>query len=363
MKSFLEFLIEMSVTDAMKLFGINEVPSTKEELNKHFKKLALKHHPDLGGSEETMKMLNQAKELLDKNLGKSFKSSTVAGQKSEYDIKMEYVKSLIRETLNRFDENLYKDYLDKAFGVKFNVKKSFNKFTDLIMEFADEERDKIFELTFYVDAHKAYTQIYDSKTLGNENNKTFDIGMHSFVFIDDKKQVLTKDRFMKVSDVKIFTDPTILLPKTKISKLAKGEIRKNSKTTKRDFEALIEGKFNGEVSNLGGGQSYYYIPVHNEEYIVVIWRNTFMRLGYYNLYAIGKPLDKSKKFVFTKYQKWLEHKELVQKYPGYGSSTHFIENQKGFDFLRSALSDLNKSGNLDKFVKDYIEFSKHIYDE
>ena len=207
MKSFLEFLIEMSVTDAMKLFGINEVPSTKEELNKHFKKLALKHHPDLGGSEETMKMLNQAKELLDKNLGKSFKSSTVAGQKSEYDIKMEYVKSLIRETLNRFDENLYKDYLDKAFGVKFNVKKSFNKFTDLIMEFADEERDKIFELTFYVDAHKAYTQIYDSKTLGDENNKTFDIGMHSFVFIDDKKQVLTKDRFMKVSDVKIFTDP------------------------------------------------------------------------------------------------------------------------------------------------------------
>lgn len=51
MKSFLEFLIEMSVSDAMKLFGINEIPSSKEELNKHFKKLALKHHPDLGGSE------------------------------------------------------------------------------------------------------------------------------------------------------------------------------------------------------------------------------------------------------------------------------------------------------------------------
>jgi hypothetical protein len=36
MKSFVEFLIEMSLDDAMKLFGIKEIPSNKEELNKHY---------------------------------------------------------------------------------------------------------------------------------------------------------------------------------------------------------------------------------------------------------------------------------------------------------------------------------------
>ena len=78
MKSFLEFLIEMSVTDAMKMFGLKEVPSTKEELNKHFKKLALKHHPDrvatLGedvkkAAEEKFQQINNAKDMIYKARG------------------------------------------------------------------------------------------------------------------------------------------------------------------------------------------------------------------------------------------------------------------------------------------------------
>ena len=135
MKSFLEFLIEMSVSDAMKLFGITEVPSTKEELNKHFKKLALKHHPDLGGSEETMKLLNQAKDLLDKNLGKTFtsyKSSRFDKTNSEkdeiereYQERMKHVLTLIKETLERFNANVYKNYLEEIFGMTFNLKVTF----------------------------------------------------------------------------------------------------------------------------------------------------------------------------------------------------------------------------------------------
>ena len=88
-----------------------------------------------------------------------------------------------------------------------------------------------------------------------------------------------------------------------------------------------------------------------------------MRMGYYNLHAIGKPLDKDKKFMFAKYQKYLEFNELKQKYPGYSSSVHVLENQKGFDFLKDAIANVNKTGNIDKFVKDYIEVSKHIYEE
>lgn len=337
MKSFLEFLIEMSVTDAMKLFGLNEVPSSKEELNKHFKKLALKHHPDLGGSEETMKMLNQAKELLDKNLGKRVKSGKVV---SEYDIQMEHVKEVIRETLSRFDENLYKDYLDKAFGISFNVKKEFNKYSNLVMEFSDKERDKVFELTFYVDSHKAYNQMYNTKSINGVSDRTFDVGMYSFVFIDNKKQVLTKDRFMKVSDVKIFTDPTILLPKTKISKLSKGEVRKNSKLAKRDFEALFKAKYNAEIDGRGQ-QTYYFIPVHNGEYIICIYRVSTFKC--YILHEIGKKPKSS----WRRYDDFIPANKI-----GFVS---FQEDETGMEFIKKALADFDKSGNYQKFIDEYTE--------
>ena len=337
MKSFLEFLIEMSVTDAMKLFGLNEVPSTKEELNKHFKKLALKHHPDLGGSEETMKMLNQAKELLDKNLGKRVKSGKVV---SEYDIQMEHVKEVIRETLSRFDENLYKDYLDKAFGISFNVKKEFNKYSTLVMEFSDKERDKVFELTFYVDSHKAYNQMYNTKSINGVSDRTFDVGMYSFVFIDNKKQVLTKDRFMKVSDVKIFTDPTILLPKTKISKLSKGEVRKNSKLAKRDFEALFKAKYNAEIDGRGQ-QTYYFIPVHNGEYIICIYRVSTFKC--YILHEIGKKPKSS----WRRYDNFIPANKI-----GFVS---FQEDETGMEFIKKALADFDKSGDYQKFIDEYTE--------
>lgn len=365
MKSFLEFLVEMSLDDAMKLFGIKEIPSNKEDLNKHFKKLALKHHPDLGGSEETMKLLNQAKELLDKNLGRSSYSKN-SNWKQEQDYQMAYVKDLVDKTFAKLDEKIYSTYLEEIFGVPFTHSKKIDyylkMFKRMTVEFADKERDKIFQLTFMVNELQLSGKIFNKQSLSS-SEKSFDVSIQSFVYVDGKKQVLIKEKFYSSNDPKIFTNPSILFPKTKLNKLAKGELRKNSKISKRDFEAMVEGKFKGEVSNVGGGQSYYYIPVHNEEFIVVIWRHTFMRLGYYTLHAIGKPLDKNKKYVFTKYQKWLEFKELQQKYHGYGSTTHFLENQKGFDFLRDALTTLNKSGNIDKFVNDYIEFSKHIYDE
>ena len=341
MKSFLEFLIEMSVTDAMKMFGLKEVPSTKEELNKHFKKLALKHHPDLGGSEETMKLLNQAKELLDKNLGKSAKSGKVAGQKSEYDIQMEHVKEVIRETLSRFDETLYKDYLDKAFGISFNVKKEFNQFSNLIMEFSDKERDKVFELTFYVDEHKAYNQIYNTKSINGVSDRTFDVGMYSFVFIDNKKQVLTKDRFMKVSDAKIFTDPTILLPKTKISKLSKGEVRKNSNLAKRDFEALFKAKYNADIDGRGQ-QTYYFIPVHNGEYIICIYRVSTFKC--YILHEIGKKPKSS----WKRYDDFISSNKI--------SFVSFQENEDGMEFIKKALADFDKTGDYQKFIKEYTEY-------
>ena len=363
MKSFVEFLIEMSLDDAMKLFGIKEIPSNKEELNKHFKKLALKHHPDLGGSEETMKLLNQAKELLDKNLGKKGSSSYVspeeyrkakATKQAEKDKQYEVVDKLILKEFAKFDEKLYKEYLDKAFGISFTAKKEVKILKDywysyrkLIMEFADEGRDKVFELSFMVNEEDLRREMFDKNSGLTSTNNTLNIGITSFVYLDGKKQVLVKERFIKSSDVKIFTDPTILLPKTKIAKLAKGEPRKNSKVAKRDFEAMFKAKFDATMES-SGAQRWYFIPVN--EYVVVLYRTTGLGTQYHLARVGKKPVTK-----YHRYEDFIGASELTK----YGFLSVF-ETQEGFDFLKNALTEFNKTGDYKKFIKSYGDFGNSL---
>ena len=72
MKTFKQYIIEevLSFADALKIFNIGKVPSSKSDFDKLYKQLALKNHPDLGGSTEAMKKLNMAKEILSKHLGR-----------------------------------------------------------------------------------------------------------------------------------------------------------------------------------------------------------------------------------------------------------------------------------------------------
>lgn len=374
MKSFLEFLIEMSIEDAMKLFGIKEIPSSKEELNKYFKKLALKNHPDLGGSEETMKLINQAKEILDKNIDynhRDYKPVKPREKDPDYQKKYDYTLDLIEHTLLKFNGEVYKKYLESIFGTTFNVKIEYDSprlriknvknwlknYITLEMELSDLERDKVFILTFTADVLHIYNQIFNKKGLSSED-KTFDM-MHScFVYVDGKKQVITKEKYISTSDAKIFDDPTILLPKTKMIKLAKGDVRKNSKLSKRDFEAMFKSKFNGYKNDVGGSQTYYYIPIN--DYVVVLWRSVFSyqrtRIAWYSLYAIGKKSTS----IFKKYDTYLEYPDIIKKYPGFSSKTQVYENQDGFDFLLKSLTKLKRNNNIDEFIKSYIEFGKNI---
>ena len=121
MKKFLEYLLEqMSFSDAMKVFNIEVVPN-KADLDKLYKKLALKNHPDLGGSEEKMKEINQAKDVLDKNVGKSLSkgsSSSVSRSKEDYNEEQKqyvnYCKAVEAE-LKTIDIKASQNYLETTY--------------------------------------------------------------------------------------------------------------------------------------------------------------------------------------------------------------------------------------------------------
>lgn len=372
MKTFLEFLLEMSLDDAMDVFGITEIPSTKAELNKQFKQLALKNHPDLGGSEEKMKLINQAKDVLDKNVGRTYYSTTKKNTKTKTSVDKEkikrdyeYVHNLILDTFNKIDTRVYLSYLEKIFNTKFNVKTDITPkdndkspfrtgITKLTVEFSDAEKDKVFVLYFMADEYAVFNQIFVKKGLSSATD-TFDIILRSFVYVDGKKQVLTKERYIDVHDAKIFTDPSILLPKTKLTKMANGELRKNSKVAKRDFEAMLKTKFDTIISS--GATTWYYIPVN--DYVVVMYRTVFSigrdKTVFYLLSKIGKKPTSA----FRRYDEFMKDTDIRQKYPS-KNLLYVLENKEGFDFLLSSLTNLKKTNNLDKFMKDFVKYSESL---
>lgn len=375
LKSFLEFLIEMSLDDAMKLFGLNEIPSSQEDLNKHFKKLALKHHPDLGGSEETMKLINQAKDLLDKNLGRKYTSYARNSSKSkttaETDLneRMAHVIDVIFQTYDNFDVNAYKQYIELIFGVPFTVKKELSPntkdvssktmFYSMNLEFSDKERDRIIILHFTIDKYKVHDDIYLRKGLSSNEN-TFSILMGSYIYVNGKKQVLTKDKYVRVNDSKIFTVPSILLPKTKLTKIAKGEVRKNSKLAKRDFEAMFTQKFDGKIISSSGSYSLYAITLNDS--VVEISRNVLSDYGnprnkfsWYNLEGVHDLPEKK----FSYYKKLYDKRYIIDNYKHYT----LPENQDTFDFFVKEFNELKRTGDKKNFMKKFSIKSKEFYDK
>lgn len=359
MKKFLEYLLEqMSFADAMKVFDIEAVPN-KADLDKLYKKLALKNHPDLGGSEEKMKEINQAKDVLDKNVGRSLSkgsSSSVSRSKEDYNEEQKqyvnYCKSVEAE-LKSIDLKAYQDYLEKIFGVPFNVETRIKNYGEdkyyadstvtYGMEFADKDREKVIYLFLIADTWKAFKAIKKSNGLSTADKTIYTISMRSDIMVDGKNQVLTKVRYVKSNETKIFTEPSILLPKARLTKIAGGEARKNSKLAKRDFVGLFTTVFKGEHEK-NGPDDYFYFKTAKGLFIY-LRRYTMMRIGSYQVYIKEQPY-KPESSVY-RYERRPKTPDLSWVYS-------IIERQEAFDFFKDFLKKLDTFPTK-QAVYDYLK--------
>jgi hypothetical protein len=89
----------MTRDNAYKLLGITPNIKDEDEINRAFKKLALKHHPDKGGNEENFKKLLEAKETLLKKEEYKYELNGRKFTQSEYD-------QIIRDFINKSNEDL-----------------------------------------------------------------------------------------------------------------------------------------------------------------------------------------------------------------------------------------------------------------
>jgi len=291
-KSYLKLLESMSVQSAAEILGIPPGEKlTDETIKRFYHKAARKSHPDAGGSEEEMKKVNAAYEVLKANKG-----GTVSKKVDFDDIHNQYIDLCeeINEYIKKiFKPNVYEKYLNSVTGYNFKLKKEHylgseycgsNRgknyghpyYAGLKAEFEDAKQKSAIKIEFSVDLTDLRKQSKGLAAPGD--NSKYPLSVTSTGFIAGRQFKLFNSfwKSVKITDSKL-NDPETFLPKTKLKK----QLTKSTKTkaTKKDFISLITSVLNGERMDTGDD---YMIPVSGNVYLNLL-RGTMMRKGYWRV--------------------------------------------------------------------------------
>ena len=345
MKTFKQYIIEevLSFSDALKIFNIDKVPNSRSDFDKLFRQLAMKNHPDLGGSTEAMKKLNMAKEILVKHLGKGKTEIEKAEQEeaqSKYQAEEEQAFNIAMQFFKKIDLELYKVYFKKIFNRDFFAEskspewksgKYVHNMPYIDIEIFTRERDIVFYVHLGSDIYRLHRDIFGNKGLST-SNVTFDYYIMSECFIENKKQVITKEKYIRSTDASVLTKPETLFPKVRMEKLASGTVRQNSTLKKRDFESMFKMQYKADNYN-----NWWFIPyktVDTFEYYISIYRTTFMKMAAYTFGDLYVK-DTSKTFGIKKTVDGIPKIKL----------NYMPETKETFDLLKSIFDFAKSNGN------------------
>jgi len=345
MYSFKDYLFEATMTldAAMKVFGITSSFSSETDLKTSYKKLALQHHPDHGGSMDMMKNVNLAKEILAKNIGKkSDKQREFDQEKSDQEYKdLKVVVNNIMST--SFNTGNYIKYLTDIFGKEFKaevtVDKSGGYFSDmrthLTAKFYDAAKDIVFDVLFSVDL----IELKHSKGLGGAGNVNFSVLVSTDAYVEGKKQKIARTNWNFTGNHGIFSNPEDVFPRAKMTKLAKGEVRAGSKVKKSDFDAFFIKKYGASKSTASDVKTDYYYITIKPDIQLVIYRSVFMRLPHYvvSYIAGGQP---------TKFGGF-RHDWVVKP----TKAKYHEESQETLDFFKDLIDNLKRSSDPKTFFQ------------
>lgn len=201
---FFNWLFERNLTydEALEIFGINrEQAQDKEFLNKHWKKLALKHHPDRGGSAEKMQNINAAYDILKRGSSSTGSSKSSGQQKQDFEQRQKereqkgerayQNRKQVRDVLkNKFKVDKFVQHFEKISGKDFE--------TDVIWR--DIERAS------YVSC-KARFESADLETV-----ITLDFTVHDMDDVDNPTIYVSREVFHKNKSHRIGKQKTQMFP-------------------------------------------------------------------------------------------------------------------------------------------------------
>lgn len=363
MKSFLYWLLEatMDLPQALEIFGLSQPPKTKEDLNAIYKKLAMKKHPDHGGSTREMQELNVAKEILLKNLGSDGVRSYSRNQKNRgyYDNLKRNEEMIAKSLENLFlllDEKAYQEWFEQHFSKPFTIEVKRGTYSSIFTSIPLPT----LEMTAYSAGHAEVFIMKLTATVLNADRSASSIGgkkttfayyVSSEALVGGKKQVMSRQKSWKATDSLPLTHPDTVFPSIKLRKIINGNARKGSKMARRDFVSILEARWGCETST----QKNWWLFKFDESSDNVaaglsVERVTLNRESFYT-FGSGFWFKKTT----TKYSAWNRSTDVKIQ------CEYMPEDRETADFIESVFAYARKTKDLQKIADFIKKGSKQVY--
>jgi curved DNA-binding protein CbpA len=321
MKSFRIFLFEATLTpsQAEKLLGLSG-SYDDTGLKQAYKKQAIANHPDRpGGSEEKMKQINLAYELLRTRVGTKNMARDKDSMFADRDkVRAEYQaleKRVYAELISKFDTTAFVNHFETIYGESFESKvnslfsypKNSTSYTPTSVgikaEFWNQARNKVFELT-------CSTNLIDIKHNTGLGSSDVDISytmwFSTLAYFGGRKVKMAQSNYDRSSTWKILRTPEQLFPSNKLKK----DVSKR-KITKSDTLLFLTKEMG---SKSGYWQDQYQIDLKDSNMALGIRRLVLMRIPVLEI---------------TVYQ--IKPHQQLKTNPG---RTYYPENAEVLDFIR-----------------------------
>lgn len=276
------FEVEMSYREALTVLGLSDRPSD-DEIKAAYRAASRKHHPDAGGSEEDMKRVNAAYEIVKKSPASS--SSKFDWQ--AHKVKHEQLANVIMADMQqKFDPAVFVQYFEKIIGKPFKSvvdqhvhTSSYYGSANINAEFTSEDGNTVIAVKYVIT-----TQGVDinQQYLGF-GGMTLSTYVDTSVLHNLRKFKMKQRNYEYTKDGSVFIDPAVLFPVAKLRKMVadgEGDVAPR-KAAKRDFILAFDKKL-GMKSN---GNDFYSMPIGGD-FSLLVYRMTFMRMGSWSINGV-----------------------------------------------------------------------------
>jgi DnaJ domain len=314
-------LTEITVDQALKLFNIDiSDVSDATKLKAAFRTASLKAHPDKGGSDAQFNDVQDAYELLQKQ-GKNV--SAQIDYKAREDKYETTGNNILDKISKEFDTNAYKEHLKNIYNTDFTYKLlssklGWGKYTAVVvMEFADDTRDIIFNISMSVDITNV---LYNSGGLGDGmTNISYPLGISTSVLFKGKKVKIAVREYSQTRNHDVFQNPELVLPK---ATLLKFETKSSTKKfSKADMFQILTKKYGmGVEGNVAFKRFEQFKP---DRVSLQFTRGTFMKMPYWSftLFTNGK----SDRLPYKTYEENAQTAELFGKITTFAKTANSVD--------------------------------------
>jgi curved DNA-binding protein CbpA len=221
-------------------------------LKKAYRDASMKHHPDRGGTKESMQKVNEAYEVLRKHKGVYVSPA----DRAEKDLKAEQAAAIMEQGLRQgFNEQAFTSHIEQATGKKFKATSKITKDKSyygydirLFAEWKSEDGQTTFELRAWADADRFS---WGPRQLGSGGQDySFQISAYSRIFHETRKVKFKQSDWAASSDSRVVLNPKSMFPASKIKQMMTGKEKKR-KFSKRDMLLGLEKLVGAKVWRSG----------------------------------------------------------------------------------------------------------------